>query len=66
MIRLNKEQEEMLAGNEGRGAQKAMEILTAMGNAIGVAEMVKISYAHLMPRISCFSLMENRVNGLMT
>ncbi len=56
----------MLAGNEGRGAQKAMEILTAMGNAIGVAEMVKISYAHLMPRISCFSLMENRVNGLMT
>ena len=49
MIELNKEQEEMLAGKKGRGAQKAMEILTAMGNATGAGEMVKISYAHLMP-----------------
>ena len=49
MIKLNKEQEEILAGKEGRGAQKAMEILVAMGNAIGAGEMVKISYAHLMP-----------------
>jgi len=48
-MKLNKEQEDMLAGNEGRGAQKAMEILTAMGNAIGAEKMVKISYAHLMP-----------------
>lgn len=39
----------MLAGKEGRGVQKAMEILTAMGNAIGAGELVKISYAHLMP-----------------
>jgi predicted aconitase len=39
----------MLAGKEGRGAQKAMEILAAMGNAIGAGEIVKISYAHLMP-----------------
>ena len=49
MIKLNNEQEEMLIGKEGRGAQKAMEILTAMGNAIGATELVKISYAHLMP-----------------
>lgn len=39
----------MLAGKEGRGVQKAMEILTAMGNAIGAGELVKIAYAHLMP-----------------
>jgi len=39
----------MLTGREGRGVQKAMEILTAMGDAIGAGEMVGISYAHLMP-----------------
>ncbi len=49
MMKLNKEQENMLAGKEGRGVQKAMEILTAMGNAIGAGGLVKISYAHLMP-----------------
>ena len=48
-MRLNKEQEDMLLGKEGRGVQKAMEILTAMGDALGAEEMVKITYAHLMP-----------------
>jgi predicted aconitase len=48
-MRLNRDQEEMLSGKEGRGVQKAMEILTAMGEALGAEEMVKITYAHLMP-----------------
>jgi len=48
-MRLNKEQENMLAGKEGRGTQKAMEILVGMGEAQGADEMVKIHYAHLMP-----------------
>jgi phosphomecalonate degydratase large subunit len=49
MMQLNKEHEDMLAGKEGRGAQKAMEILIAMGDAVGAEKMAKISYAHLMP-----------------
>jgi predicted aconitase len=48
-VQLTKEQEDMLAGKEGRGTQKAMEILVAMGEAQGAAKMVDISYAHLMP-----------------
>lgn len=48
-MKLNKEQEEMLAGDKGRGPQKAMQILTAMGDAMGAERMIKISYAHLMP-----------------
>ncbi len=39
----------MLAGKEGRGAQKAMEIMVGIGEAQGAEELVKISYAHLMP-----------------
>lgn len=48
-MKLNKEQENMLAGKEGRGVQKAMEIIVGMGEAHGAEELVKISYAHLMP-----------------
>ena len=39
----------MLSGKEGRGPQKAMEILKAKGEAEGAERMVKIVYAHLMP-----------------
>jgi len=48
-VQLNKEQEDLLSGKEGHGAQKAMEILVAMGEAQGAERMVEISYAHLMP-----------------
>lgn len=48
-MRLNKEQQEMLAGNQGRGCQKAMEIIMQLAEAQGAQELVKISYAHLMP-----------------
>ena len=48
-MKLNREQQKMLEGSEGRGVQKAMEILTAMGDAVGAEKMAPISYAHLMP-----------------
>ena len=48
-MRFNKEQEEMLSGKFGRGTKKAIEILVALGEAQGAEELVKISYAHLMP-----------------
>lgn len=48
-MQLNREQEEMLEGRQGRGVQKAIEMLIAMGNAVGAEKMVRISYAHLMP-----------------
>ena len=48
-MKLNKEQEDMLTGKEGLGVQKAMEIIVGMGEAQGAKELVKISYAHLMP-----------------
>ncbi len=48
-MKLSREQEDMLAGNEGYGVQKAMEILTAMGDAVGAEKMERITYAHLMP-----------------
>lgn len=44
----------MLAGECGRGCQKAMEILTAKGEAQGAEKMVKLSYAHLMPPDTMF------------
>jgi predicted aconitase len=46
---LNKHQQQMLDGKYGRGSQKAMEILHAMGEAREAEKMVEISYAHLMP-----------------
>lgn len=48
-MKLNEEQEAMLMGKEGRGVRKAMEIIVGMGEAQGAEELVKISYAHLMP-----------------
>jgi len=48
-MKLNKEQDEMLAGKQGRGARKAMEIIIGMAEANGAEELVEITYAHLMP-----------------
>ncbi|MDX9871611.1 MAG: aconitase X [Clostridia bacterium] len=48
-MRLNQEQQEMLAGKFGRGCQKAMEINIQLAEAQGAEELVRISYAHLMP-----------------
>jgi phosphomecalonate degydratase large subunit len=48
-MRLNREQKDMLSGKCGRGTQKAIEILIGLGEAQGAEELVKISYAHLMP-----------------
>jgi predicted aconitase len=48
-VKLDKEQENMLEGKDGRGPQKAMEIITAMAEAQGAEKLVRIVYAHLMP-----------------
>ncbi|MBI9082561.1 MAG: DUF521 domain-containing protein [Desulfobacterales bacterium] len=48
-MKLNKDHEDMLAGKEGAGVQRAMEIIVGMGEAQGAEDLVKISYAHLMP-----------------
>jgi len=48
-MHLTKYQLQMLNGKYGRGSQRAMEILQAMGEARGAEKMVEISYAHLMP-----------------
>ena len=41
-MKLTKEHEDMLAGKEGRGVQKAMEIIVGMGEAQGAEDLVKI------------------------
>ncbi len=51
---LDEAEEKMLAGKEGKGAQKAMEILKAKGEAEDAKRMVKIVYAHLMPPDTMF------------
>lgn len=48
-MELNKEQQSMLSGKEGRGAQKAMEMIIAVAEAQGAEKLVPIDYAHLMP-----------------
>lgn len=48
-MKLNKEQEDMLAGKEGPGVQKAMELIVGIAEAQDAEDLVKISYAHLMP-----------------
>ncbi|MBA7469868.1 hypothetical protein ES707_05142 [subsurface metagenome] len=53
-MRLDDEEKRMLAGEEGKGTQKAMEILKAKGEAEGAERMVKIVYAHLMPPDTMF------------
>lgn len=45
----DKAEQRMLKGKEGKGSQKAMEILKAKGEAQDAKRMVKIVYAHLMP-----------------
>jgi hypothetical protein len=62
-VQLNKEQEDLLSGKEGHGAQKAMEILVAMGEAQGAERMVEISYAHLMPPDLRFYLTAGKESG---
>lgn len=51
---LDKDEERMLSGKEGKGQQKAMEILKAKGEAEDAERMVKIVYAHLMPPDTMF------------
>ena len=51
---LDQAEERMLAGKEGRGIQKAMEILKAKGEAEDAERMVKIVYAHIMPPDTMF------------
>ncbi len=46
---LNKEEEQILKGDFGPGAKKALQILVGMGEARGAEKMVEISYAYLMP-----------------
>ncbi|MFW5872959.1 MAG: aconitase X [bacterium] len=46
---LNQEEEQILNGDFGPGAKKALQILIGMGEARGAEKMVEISYAHLMP-----------------
>ena len=48
-MELNKEQEHLLSGKAGRGPQKAMEIIIQLAEAQGAENLVRISYAHLMP-----------------
>ncbi len=43
MIELNDIQQEMLAGNHGRSARKAMEILATLGTIYGAERMVAVS-----------------------
>jgi predicted aconitase len=53
-MHLGEEEKRMLSGAEGKGTQKAMEILKAKGEAEGAGRMVKIVYAHLMPPDTMF------------
>lgn len=48
-MKLNTEQEQMLAGKYGHGCRKAMELLVTLAEAQDAEQLVKISYAHLMP-----------------
>ncbi len=44
---LSREEERMLSGEEGIAAQKAMELLTALGEVFGAERMVKIESAQI-------------------
>lgn len=46
-MRLTEEEEAMLAGAEGPGVQKAMEIITALGRIYGAADLVPITSAQI-------------------
>jgi len=72
---VNQEEEQILNGNFGPGAKKALQILVGMGEARGAEKMVEISYAHLMPPDVMFfpygkqgkwgqELMEDMIKGI--
>jgi len=72
---LNQEEEQILNGDFGPGAKKALQILVGMGEARGAEKMVEISYAHLMPPDVMFfpygkqgkwgqELMEDMIKGI--
>jgi len=42
-MHLNREEERMLAGEDGHATQKAMQILVALGKIYGAAQMVKVT-----------------------
>ena len=46
-MRLNSEEQEMLAGGAGQASQKAMEILVALGTIYGAEELIPISSAQI-------------------
>ncbi len=47
LMRLTDEEQAMLAGESGRGVQKAMEILTALGTIYGATDLVPVSSAQV-------------------
>jgi predicted aconitase len=51
---LNDREQRMLAGEEGEGVRRAMEVLVVKGEAEGAERMVNIVYAHLMPADTMF------------
>jgi hypothetical protein len=46
---LDAKEERMLAGKEGIGKKKAMELLCAVGEAMGAKRMAKLVLAHILP-----------------
>jgi len=46
-MELSKKQEEMLEGKQGRGAQKAMEILLAYGECYNAKRMIPVTSVHM-------------------
>jgi predicted aconitase len=51
-MELNKDQQDMLNGTKGRGAQKAMEILTAYGACFNAERMIPITSVHFAGNFS--------------
>lgn len=47
-MKLSTEEERMLAGKEGPGVQRAMELLVAVGEAYDAEVMIKVSFSHLL------------------
>ncbi|MBI2831554.1 MAG: aconitase X catalytic domain-containing protein [Chloroflexi bacterium] len=47
-MRLSAEEERMLAGKEGPGIQRAMELLVAVGEAYDAEVMIGVAFAHLL------------------
>ena len=51
-MELNKDQQDMLNGTKGQGAQKAMEILTAYGACFNAERMIPITSVHFAGNFS--------------